>query len=54
MPADIKRFGRDSEDYVKLFRIDAGLKLEDWNELLARFYVGNELAKEYLDGEAPA
>jgi hypothetical protein len=47
---DIKRFGKKSDEYVKLFRIDAGLRLEDWNELLTRFFVGNELVVEYLGG----
>ena len=35
--------------YLKLFRIDGELKLEDWISLLSMFYKGNEMVVEYFD-----
>lgn len=44
------RIGRElSSGYTKLFRIDEPITLQQWGDLTARFYYGNELAVEYLE-----
>ena len=35
--------------YVKLFRIDGGILLDDWLSLIGMFYKGNEMVIEYFD-----
>jgi hypothetical protein len=37
--------------YVKLFRIDGAIDLEDWLSLVSMFYKGNEMVIEYFDPE---
>lgn len=37
--------------YIKLFRIDGEINLEDWMELVSMFYKGNEMIIEYFDPE---
>ena len=38
-----------SDFYIKLFRIDGTIDLDDWISLLSMFYKGNEMVIEYLD-----
>ena len=35
--------------YIKLFRIDGQIDLDDWQSLVAMFYKGNEMVIEYFD-----
>lgn len=35
--------------YIKLFRIDGEINLDDWLSLLSMFYKGNEMIVEYFD-----
>ncbi|MCL4204061.1 MAG: hypothetical protein KJ000_16280 [Pirellulaceae bacterium] len=35
--------------YIKLFRIDGNINLDDWLSLLSMFYKGNEMVVEYFD-----
>lgn len=35
--------------YIKLFRIDGEISLDDWLSLLSMFYKGNEMIVEYFD-----
>lgn len=37
--------------YLKLFRIDGKIRLNDWLSLMAMFYKGNEMVVEYFDPE---
>ena len=37
--------------YVKLFRIDGDILLDDWLSLVGMFYKGNEMVIEYFDPE---
>jgi hypothetical protein len=37
--------------YEKLFRVDGPIPDQDWAELVAHFYRGNELVREYLEGQ---
>jgi hypothetical protein len=40
--------------YIKLFRLDAPLTLDEWAPLVARFFRGNEMIVEYLGDLAAA
>ena len=44
MPNQIK-----SKHYIKLFRIEGHINLENWLSLLSMFYTGNEMVIEYFD-----
>lgn len=44
MPHQIK-----SKHYIKLFRIDGNINLENWLSLLSMFYKSNEMVIEYFD-----
>ena len=44
MPNQIK-----SRHYIKLFRIDGNINLENWLSLLSMFYKSNEMVIEYFD-----
>lgn len=35
--------------YIKLFRIDGAIDLDDWLSLVSMFYKGNEMVLEYFD-----
>ena len=46
---DIKSAAR-ADSYTKVFRIDAQLKLADWQRLVVKFFHDNELVMEYFGG----
>jgi hypothetical protein len=35
--------------YLKLFRIDGAIELQDWLSLVSMFFKGNEMVIEYFD-----
>jgi hypothetical protein len=50
LATDLKKFSWKPLKYQKMFRIDCKLSIDDWSDLVVRFYQENELALEYLGG----
>ena len=50
LTTDLKKYTQKSDEYQKLFRIDGALRLDEWCDLLTRYYDQNELVLEYLGG----
>lgn len=47
--SDISQFGKNTSDYIKLFRIDGNINIEDWKFLIHNYYLNNSLVAEYFD-----